>query len=389
MNSTATSLTGTIPAECVMYNLLGGKLDVLDDTTTEAYAVLVFLIVVTILTSPLTVLLNVLVIIAVKTKPRLRTNSNIVLACLAVTDGLNGLVAQPWFVAIRILTLQGESSSVYCFLEQLTRNLIRLLCAASIIHLVLMSVERYLAIKHSFAYTTMVTKSRILISSALAWTTSVVITIPLVLTDNKMYLNITNGLLVVFLAIIIFCQVAVYVEIRRHEKQIAALQVSVKARQKFLKEKRALKLTTCVIVLLLCNYSPIIVVRILILVIRTNTSVNISYISFYTASYITILNSLVNPVVYCIRVRQFRVAFIEILLRKSYTGQQAEYFERRALGTQNVVAPLESTSGQSTDGLKKTDSKIQNNNSSGGNSSSNNTAPAALPQATQIHHAIL
>ena len=42
---------------------------------------------------PLTLLLNVLVIKAVKTRPRLRTNSNILLACLAVTDVLTGLFA--------------------------------------------------------------------------------------------------------------------------------------------------------------------------------------------------------------------------------------------------------------------------------------------------------
>ena len=46
-----------------------------------------------------------------------------------------------------------------------------------------------------------------------------------------------------------------------------------------------------------------------------------------------------NPVIYCVRIRQFRVAFIEILLRKNYT--RAEQFERRSFGTVNIVAPLQ------------------------------------------------
>ena len=96
MNSSGTSLSWTIPTECVMYRILGGTLD---DTTTEAYAVLVFLIVVSIITCPFTILFNVLVIIAVKTKPRLKINANIVLGCLAVIDGLMGIIAQPMFIA--------------------------------------------------------------------------------------------------------------------------------------------------------------------------------------------------------------------------------------------------------------------------------------------------
>ena len=62
-------------------------------TTSEAFVVLVFLLVVSIITCPVVISLNVLVIVAVKTKARLNTNSNIVLACLAATDGLVGAVA--------------------------------------------------------------------------------------------------------------------------------------------------------------------------------------------------------------------------------------------------------------------------------------------------------
>ncbi|KAJ7353737.1 hypothetical protein OS493_032607 [Desmophyllum pertusum] len=214
----------------------------------------------------------------------------------------------------------------------------RSLSGASIRHLALINVERYLAIKHSFGYTTMVTKTRIFVSSVLAWVTAVVTNIPLLIVDDKLFLTINNILLFIVMAIIVFCQIAVYKETRRHEKQIAALQVSVEAREKFLKEKKALKLTTAVLCVLLSCYLPIFVVRIL-LVTRAITSVNISYIIFYTATFVGILNSFMNPVIYCVRIRQFRVAFIEILLRKNYT--QAEQFERRIFGTVNIVAPLQ------------------------------------------------
>ena len=60
---------------------------------------------------PLTVLLNVLVIMAVKRRPRLQTNTNILLACLAATDAvLTGLLVQPSFILRKTLQLLGNTS---------------------------------------------------------------------------------------------------------------------------------------------------------------------------------------------------------------------------------------------------------------------------------------
>lgn len=63
------------------------------------------------ITFPFTIFLNVLVIMAVKTRPRLRTNSNILLACLAVTDALAGVLGQPSYILWKIFLLLGLSSS--------------------------------------------------------------------------------------------------------------------------------------------------------------------------------------------------------------------------------------------------------------------------------------
>ena len=54
---------------------------------------------------PLTVLLNVLVIMAVKRRPRLQNNTNILLACLAATDVFTGLIVQPSFIVWKIYEL--------------------------------------------------------------------------------------------------------------------------------------------------------------------------------------------------------------------------------------------------------------------------------------------
>ena len=332
MNSSAYFYSEETPSECVMYIFLGGRLDL---STGAAYAVIVFITAVSIFTCPMTIALNVLVMIAVKTKPRLKTLSNISLTCLATTDEIMGVIGQPLFIAWTMSVVQGEA---YCTLQKLARDVLRILGAASLFHLAMVNVERYLAIEHSLVYQTLVTKARFLRSSALLWIVAFLLTVPLSNIDNHIYITVSNITSSLCMAIIVFCQVVVYREIRRHEKEIAAQQVSMEARQKFLNDKKAFKVTTTVLFFLIVTYTPMIVVRILIVKSVIN-SVNVAYIAFFTATFVVLLNSFINPVIYCIRMRQFHVAFIEIVLRKSNT--QAEDIDMRVFGTLNPVAPLE------------------------------------------------
>ena len=198
MNSSPTSHGQVTPTECEIYTRLGGRLD---HTSTQAYGVLVFLIVVNIIACPLTIVFNVLVVVAVKTKPRLKTMSNVALGCLATTDGLVGVIAQPLFVAWLISVIRGGDSSADCTLHELSANSIRVLCAISLFHLVAMNVEQYIAIKHSFEHITLVTVPRMLYSSALAWIAGLVLTIPVVIIDTQIYLTVNNINVIVCLAI--------------------------------------------------------------------------------------------------------------------------------------------------------------------------------------------
>lgn len=140
MNSSEVS-SPAIPAEC-------GKLN---NLTSEVYASVVSTTVINTVTFPFIIVLNLLVMIVVKTKPRLsmlRTTSNVVVACLAATDLMVGLIVQPLRIPVAVFVLQGDSSSESCELQATLRHLTRFLCGSSLIHLVLMSGERYLAISH-------------------------------------------------------------------------------------------------------------------------------------------------------------------------------------------------------------------------------------------------
>ena len=51
------------------------------------------------------------------------------------------------------------------------------------------------------------------------------------------------------------------------------------------------------------------------------------------------MNSLLNPIIYSVRIRQFRVAFIDLLFR-TINIAQAEQIEMRFFGATNAVGPV-------------------------------------------------
>ena len=316
MNSNATSQVVRTVRGCEVI-----PLGTLDHTTQEAYGWLVFITVTTIITCPITTCLNTLIMITVKTKHRVKTKSNIALACLSSTDAVMGVIGQPLFISWVIAELQGNTFSTYCVRIQLARMALRVFIGvASLFHLAMVNVERYIAIKHSLRYETLVTETRLISVSAVLW----IITILLQLTasadsidnDDNNYVIIDTGIMFLCIATIFSCQVVLYFETRRHEKEIASQQVSVEVREKFTKEKKAFKLTTTILFFLMLSYLPLIASRLLVSTFVI-TSVNSAYFAFFTGVFTACSNSLLNPVTYCVRIQQFRVALKEIVLRKS------------------------------------------------------------------------
>lgn len=70
---------------------------------------------------------------------------------------------------------------------------------------------------------------------------------------------------------------------------------------------------------------------------------DVLYAICYTATRLRLMNSLINPIIYFVRLRQFRVAFIELLFQKSFS--EAEEFEKKLFGSPNAVANLERNQG--------------------------------------------
>ena len=286
---------------------------------------------------PFTILLNSLVMVAVKTKRRLQTHSNILLACLALTDLMVGLVLQPLHITKTIFLLQGKSLHEFCDIELAFTLCFMILTFATLSHLLLISGERYLAIKHTFAHATVVTKTRLLISSALVWIAAIVFFIVMSYLTTAIFIIFAT---IIFLIVVL--QILVYKEARRHEKRILSQQVSVEARAKFKQEKKALKLTTIILLtIFLCFSLPMFSMFLAWDVYRETSSPNVKTLVRHLGLVPVLINSVLNTIIYTVKKRQFRVAFIEFLLRKNL--QEAEEFHRRLFSSRNIAAARQQT----------------------------------------------
>ena len=133
MNSSKTSQTESAVHGCGLTSQ-----GTVDHTSSEVYGWLVFITVISIIKCPITAVLNVLIMIAVKTKNQVRTKSNIALACLSSADADMGVIAQPLSIGWLIEELQGNTSGTYCVLIGSARAVLRMLGIASLFHLAMM-----------------------------------------------------------------------------------------------------------------------------------------------------------------------------------------------------------------------------------------------------------
>ena len=279
------------------------------------------------LTCPLIIVLNILVMIAVKTKPQLRTKSNIALACLSTTDLIVGLVAQPLHITATSIFLIGEH--MFCPIIDISTTTTFICIFASLHHLVLMSAERYVAIKHPYAYEAVVTEVRIFLASCLAWAAAIIFSVETLFPTAVV--AVSESLLIIFP---IYFNVSVYKEVCRNKKQIATNQVSLEAKEKLLKKKKAFYTTVIVLLVLLLCYIPSNISLVILVSFKERISSTKRVTAVYVISLLPVLNSMFNPLIYAFRMRHFRVAFIQLLSRKTTT--QAEELEWKIFGTRQI-----------------------------------------------------
>ena len=300
--------------------------------TSDVYSVLAITTALNIFTFPFAILLNSLVIVAVKTKRHLRTKSNISLACLATTDFAVGLIVQPLAITSFSLFFIGSSAQTMTSTFVWVSSAVGQTCtAASLLHLLLMSGERYLAIKHPFAYENgLVTEARIIIAFNTAWICAAIA----YGIRASIFREISVVIILAVISTVVYCHVVIYKEVRRNTQQIIANQVSFAVKEKLLKNKRAFNTTVVIVLTLFLCYIPTCIWLIVFIFLDGEKSFDVGHIAYFPITFLVLLNSSINPLIYTARIRHFRVAFFQMVMRK--TLAQAEKLEKKMFGANRV-----------------------------------------------------
>ena len=105
-----------------------------------------------------TIVVNLLIIIAVKRRKTLQSNSNILLSSLAAAILLVGIVSQPLFI-IQQGFLRGSDSlsEHFCAVDSTYLIITGFVGVSSYLHLTVIAWERWIAIKKHLQYKTIVT----------------------------------------------------------------------------------------------------------------------------------------------------------------------------------------------------------------------------------------
>ena len=284
----------------------------------ENYVFTLAAVILNIVTCPMTVCVNLLVIVAVKTKPRLQTMYNLLLCALAATDMVVGAVIQPIYVVGEMSLLTGSSLTEYC--TQYTRVALLFLspCIASLLLLALLSIERYLAMKYSLRYTDIITKGRVATAVITCWVIAVLPPVFLYFFSHHVRSIMTAVFIKsVSFAVIAYCHISVFLVTRRHVIRIKSEQVSQDTKKKFLEEKKAAITTSIVVGFVLFSFVPLLVYTLLRPLLLKSYFGNL-FISFKPVlQSFVLINSLCNPIIYCWRSSVLRKAFFELLGRKN------------------------------------------------------------------------
>ena len=237
----------------------------------------------------------------------LHSPSLTLLFSLAVADLLVGLIGQPSFVAFKIAELS-ENFKVYCTLRMIQFFFGWITCGVSFIILSGICIDRLLALTLHLRYQNIVTVPRVVTVIIVVWVFCSAWTV------SKIWLGDTWIILPVIITVVAmlvtaFCTFKIFHIDRKHLRQInnqneAMAHIQTRAVD-VLKCKKSAVTIIYVYGFLVAFYLPFLVVMVVESVYGVTRSVKLAY---DLATTVVFINSSVNPVIYCWRMRQIRQA---------------------------------------------------------------------------------
>ncbi len=263
-------------------------------------------------------MLNIVTIHALRKTTSLPKPLRSLLLSLAVSDLGIGLLGQPLHISYKAkeLHVQGNSPS-HGILILSTNVVLNILFLSSFYTIMALSADRFLAIQKPLRYENIVTHKRVVVVVTLIWLFSIFLAL---CTAFVFTLNIA---LVITVIVYTICFLATtwssyktYSTVRYHRMQIQAQAQQVAQNSEMVNIAslgKSLQATFCIYLAFWICYLPNFFIFVALLINR-NQSVIISKLQLYDFSKtLVFLNSSLNPVIYCWKMRHIRHSIIGIL----------------------------------------------------------------------------
>ena len=253
-------------------------------------------------------MLNIVTIYAIHKTSTTPNTLRTLLLSLACSDVAVGLFSQPLYTLLLINWLRlGNPGCTTLHVLTISSTLFS---TASFLGIVAVSVDRFLAVHLHLRYQELVTHMRVVVVVVSIWVYSGVFS-----------LMILWGPFGFIITLVVY--IRIYQTVRRHENQIQCMQIRDEAQSEEIKNFTVLIKSTVGIfyvylVLLIC-YLPFIICVVVIQIY--GSSIALKKLLFYSLTLI-FLNSSLNPVIYCWKMRHIRHAIIDILRKMSWISNR-------------------------------------------------------------------
>ena len=236
---------------------------------------------------------NTLVLAAILRTPSLRSPSVVFLCSLAVSDLLVGLVIQPVYIANQ---LTNDS------LHQVMTTMAFSACGVSICTMTAISVDRFLALHYHMRYPDLMTTHRAMYTSATLWLIASFLSLLSFWNMNAHYFAAAISIAICLLFSTV-CYIRIYRIVRQHQLQIHVQQQAVDSLNIQRSKRSAINTFIYYIAMILC-YTPLFISMIMLGIKGVTKAWNL-------ADTVAFLNSAINPVLYCWRLRELRTAVVK------------------------------------------------------------------------------
>ena len=267
------------------------------------------------------IVLNIVAIHAIRKTSSLPKPLKTLLVSLAVSDVGVGLLAHPIYCSLLVEWLQ--QSNPGCVFYEVFLVIMNFISAASFFGVIAISVDRFLAIHLHLRYQELVTHKRVVAVVISVWVLSALLS-PLILCldSDTHHLFLTSvgatGLLITALVYI-----KMYLVLRRHRNDIQAFQVRQEAQDgsseiaNFARLRKSALGTFYVYLAFMVCYLPCSICLTAFVIYGPIITLKKFFLYSWTLMF---LNSSLNPVIYCWKMRHIRHTIMDILRNMARHG---------------------------------------------------------------------